>query len=331
MNLLIGLALPLLSWGVVHAAELGPCAGMTTRSVSPLSAAPGEAVELEGAFGERLPVKVPSVNMGNGHPAEVVSWTPERLTLRLPRKLKPGIHKIGVYCYYDGGSFSSGWRDLEVTAGAPPPGAPAPEALPAELPEDPLTLLGLGQAFWTQNRYQDCAAGYGKAAAAFKALGDVQREARARSGLSLALKYMGRLEESDEAQNAAADLHWQAMLKAPREDAPRLEREYANIGYAAAEIAMRHGLYTEAERIHRIRLDIFERARDVSGQATAWQGLARAAAGAKHHVDAAMNFERASALYREAGNPHGVKACDEAALAERKALNAPVSRGTPGK
>ena len=324
---MIGLTLPLLAWGFVQAAEIGPCAGMTTRSVSPLSAAPGEVVELEGAFGERLPIKVPSVNMGSGHAAEVVNWTPERLTLRLPRRLTPGRHKIGVYCYHDGGSFSSGWRDLEVTAGAPPPGAPAPEALPAELPEDPSTLLGLGQAFWTQNRYQDCAAAYGKAAAAFKASGDVQREARARSGRSLALKFMGRQDESDEEQNAAADLHWQAMLKAPREDVPRLEREYANIGYAAAEIAMRHGLFAEAERIHRIRLDIFERARDVSGQATAWQGLAHAAAGAKNHFEAAQRFDRASALYREAGNPHGVKACDADAAAARKALSEPASGG----
>ncbi|OGR92484.1 MAG: hypothetical protein A2V88_01100 [Elusimicrobia bacterium RBG_16_66_12] len=306
--------------GPARGAEPGPCAGIQTKSVSPLSAVPGEVVELTGTFGERLPIKVPSVNMGNGHPMEVVRWTTERLTLRLPRRLAPGRHKIGVYCYYDGAGFSSGWLDLDVAAGAPPPDIPAPESLPTELPEDPSMLLGLGQAFWTQSRYQDCAAAYGRAAEAFKASADPQREARARSGRSLALKLMGRQEESDDEQNAAADLHWQALLAAPSDEVPRLEREYTDIGYHAAEIALRHGLHAEAERIHRIRLDIFERARDASGQATAWQGLARAAAGVKNHAEAAERFDRASALYREAGNPHGVKACDEAARAARKAL-----------
>lgn len=321
MHFLIALLLSLPALSFALRPERGPCADVRTSAVSPARAVPGEVVELTGTFGERMAVKVPSVNMGNGHVMETVDWTPGRLTLRLPRDLKPGLHKIGVYCYYDGGSFSSGWLDLEISAGAPPPpGVPAPAALPVELPEDPSLLLGLGQAFWTQDRYQDCAAAYAKAAAAFKASGDFEREARARSGRSLALKFMRRQEESDVEQNAAADLHWQALVAAPREEVPRLEREYADVGYHAAEIAMRHGVYAEAERIHRIRLDIFERARDVSGQATAWQGLARAASGAKNHADAAERFERASALYHEAGNPHGVKACDAAALAERKAL-----------
>lgn len=312
------LSLPTLSFAL--SPERGPCADVQTSAVSPLSAAPGEVVELTGTFGERLAIKVPSVNMGNSHPMEVVDWTPSRLTLRLPRNLRPGVHKIGVYCYYDGGGFSSGWLDLDVAAGTRPSHVPAPESSPAELPEDPSMLLGLGQAFWTQKRYQDCAAAYGKAAAAFKTSGDVEREARARSGRSLALKFLGRQEESDEEQNAAADLHWQVLLAAPREDVPRLEREYADVGYHAAEIALRHGVYDEAERIHRIRLDIFERARDVSGQATAWQGLARASSGMKNRAEAAERFDRASALYGQAGNPHGVKACDEAARSERKAL-----------
>lgn len=315
------LASHLLALGLAQGAEPGPCAGLQVRAVDRRSAAPGEVVELEGAFGERLPIKVPSVNKGNSHPMEVVGWTPSLLSVRLPPGLLPGLHKIGVSCYYDGGHFSSGWLDLDVIEGktttAPPP--PDIDVHPPQLQQDPRLLLGLGQAFWMRRRYHDCAEAYGQAAEAFNALGDLEREARARYGRSLALAALGRQEEGEEEQGRAAGLYWTAMHGASGDDLRRLELEYADVGYHVARIDQRRGLFAEAERVHGIRLDIFQRRGDVSGQATAWQGLAEVAAADKRPREAAERFDRAAELYRQAGNPHGVKACRAGALAERKA------------
>lgn len=311
------LVFQIMAAGSVRGLEPGPCAGVRVLSVSRRSAVPGDVFVLTGSFGERLPIKVPSVNRGNGRALEVLDWTPSALSVRLPRGLAVGRHKVGLYCYYDGAIFSSGWHDLDVDEGAAPPFVAASPDLPPALPEDPRLLLGLGQSLWTQGLYEGCAVAYEKAASVFKVQGDVQREARARHGRSLALERLGRQDEADNEQNAAADLHWEALLAAPPGEVPRLESEYADIGYGAAQIAMRRGLLSRASEIHRIRLDIFTRHRNVSGQATAWQGLARSAAAGGRHGEAAGFFERAAELYRQADNPHGVKACEEAARLSR--------------
>lgn len=138
-------------------------------------------------------------------------------------------------------------------------------------------------------------------------------------GRSIALEQLDSGALSDAEHLAGMGLLWEAVLAASPQERRRLENEFADVGFWAARKARRDRQFNEVERIHRIRLEIFERWHDASGQATAWQGLGEAAADAGRHPEAAERYDRAATLYREAGNPHGAETCADAAVRERRA------------
>jgi hypothetical protein len=110
------------------AAVAAPCADRLD-AVRPSSAAPGEEIELLGRFATERGARRPAVNREGFNDLEVLEWAPGRVRARLPGRLLPGIHKVGIYCDGRPGPdrflHSTTWLDLDVSAARAPAPAPA--------------------------------------------------------------------------------------------------------------------------------------------------------------------------------------------------------------
>ncbi len=93
-----------------------PC-GISLKSLSRTSGAPGTVFKMVGTWGPRQGSKIPCINKGGMNKLIVLHWSNRVLKVKVPRGLAPGKYKVGVYCnsLSMGGSYSSGWKDFKVT------------------------------------------------------------------------------------------------------------------------------------------------------------------------------------------------------------------------
>jgi hypothetical protein len=102
----------------------GQNCGINLASLSKTSGFAGDTFEMNGTWGPTQGTKVPCINKGGENHLQVVSWTPTKLTVKIPATLAPGLYKVGVYCEeLQPGvtTHSSGWKDFEILAPKPLP------------------------------------------------------------------------------------------------------------------------------------------------------------------------------------------------------------------
>ena len=60
--------------------------------------------------------KVPAINDGYLNELIVLKWSKKKITAKIPEHLRPGVHKVGVYCAYRPGItiYSTFWYDFEI-------------------------------------------------------------------------------------------------------------------------------------------------------------------------------------------------------------------------
>ena len=124
------------------------------HSLSRYEAGPGEELTMLGKWGPEQGPKDPRINHGYSRALEVLDWSNSALKVRLPENLKPGPHKIGVYCDLDGGNpFSSAWEDFKVLTKSGAPASEYPEPPPeakTEAAAPPLESAGLPDGPWRE-------------------------------------------------------------------------------------------------------------------------------------------------------------------------------------
>lgn len=113
--------LEFLASAVVNSAEAAdmPLCKVNLASLSKTSGAPGDIFEMVGEWENTQGAKTAAINMGSGHTLEVLSWTSKALSVRIPKGLRPGEYKVGVYCNNPPHWQGSGFKDFMVTAPAP--------------------------------------------------------------------------------------------------------------------------------------------------------------------------------------------------------------------
>jgi hypothetical protein len=107
--------------GLAHAQSGQPC-GINLASLSKTSGFPGDTFEMNGTWGPTQGTKLPCINMGGMNLLEVLTWTPTKLTVKIPPGLAPGAYQVGVYCEpLTGGVtvYSSGWKTFTILAPMP--------------------------------------------------------------------------------------------------------------------------------------------------------------------------------------------------------------------
>jgi hypothetical protein len=100
-----------------------PC-GINLVSLSKTSGYPDDTFEMNGTWGATQGTKLPCINKGTLNKLQVLTWTPTKLTVRIPMGLAPGAYKVGVYCepLQEGvTTYSSGWKDFEILEPRPMP------------------------------------------------------------------------------------------------------------------------------------------------------------------------------------------------------------------
>jgi len=95
-----------------------PLCKVNLASLSKTSGAPGDIFEMYGEWEDTQGAKTAAINMGSGHKLEILSWTSKALSVRIPKGLRPGAHKVGVYCNNPPHWQGSGFKDFMVTAPA---------------------------------------------------------------------------------------------------------------------------------------------------------------------------------------------------------------------
>ncbi|MDO8464527.1 MAG: hypothetical protein Q7S46_04635 [Gallionella sp.] len=105
---------------VVKPAEASdvPLCKVGLASLSKTSGAPGDTFEMHGHWEDTQGAKTAAINMGRGHKLEVLSWTSKVLVVSIPKELRPGAYKVGVYCNNPPHWQGSGFKDFRVTAHA---------------------------------------------------------------------------------------------------------------------------------------------------------------------------------------------------------------------
>ncbi|MBI5626394.1 MAG: hypothetical protein HY935_04235 [Nitrosomonadales bacterium] len=105
---------------VVNSAEAAdmPLCKVNLASLSKTSGAPEDVFEMIGEWEDTQGAKTAAINMGSGHTLEVLSWTSKALSVRIPKGLRPGEYKVGVYCNNPPHWQGSGFKDFMVTAPA---------------------------------------------------------------------------------------------------------------------------------------------------------------------------------------------------------------------
>lgn len=109
----------LASVGVKYAeASDMPLCKVNLASLSKTSGAPGDVFEMYGEWEDTQGTKTAAINMGRGNKLEILSWTSKALGVRIPKGLKPGAYKVGVYCNNPPHWQGSGFKDFMVIAPA---------------------------------------------------------------------------------------------------------------------------------------------------------------------------------------------------------------------
>ena len=94
---------------------------MSVSRLSTDTVHPGETFEMYGRWGAPARNKVPVINKGKRNDLEVVAWTADTLTLRVPAGLPAGRYKTGVYCFPEPPEkawYSSGFKSIRVLEAA---------------------------------------------------------------------------------------------------------------------------------------------------------------------------------------------------------------------
>lgn len=148
---------------------------------------------------------------------------------------------------------------------------------------------------------------------------DYEREALSHRATAEVAERQGNLDEAEEEYYIVSGLYTAAIVAAadPRE-AWRLESEYAKAGKAIAKMAIRRQAFAEAEEIEMVRFAIYERHRDIEGQARVWQELGEMLVAGRRELEAASRFDRAAALFLSAGDRKDAEDCRRSAAAARK-------------
>lgn len=283
-----------------HSSE--PCR-LSLHSLSKTSGAPGDLFEMNGEWGQRSEMKVPSINKGGSNNLEVVSWTERVLVARVPKDLSPGVYRVGVYCVSGGQTFSSGWKDFDV--------------VPRSGGDSGSTLRDKAQSYWMQRRVQDSHEAYKEALAAYHREGDVGGQAYCQYGKAITFSASGNEAAAENAYEESALLYKQAMKSADaggdHATLAKLEQEYSQVLYGLFRKAVRNRHYEEARRVNEERLAIYTRKNDIGGQAVCHQGLGEVAELTGRKEAAAEFYRLCAEEYLEARNPYGEKACREKA------------------
>lgn len=305
-----------------------PCK-MKFISMSKSYAAPGESFEMHGRWGEYLETKIPSINMGNPNNLQVLSWSDTTVKVRIPAGLRSGVYRVGVYCIHDGQTSSPGFKDFEVTEGfsMPSESMAAPTILPKTIGGSAMSLRDKAKALWKQNRREESRQAYTEAIAAYREAKDSAGEASCLASRGSVSDVLGDAKSADQDIMESAVLYRKLLEQAKRDmktaELNKLEIEYANLLYSLARSSLRAKDYSEVERIHKERLDIYARRGDIGGQAVCFNGLGEVNEILGRHAEAMEFFDKCERFYRQSKNPHGVKACAAAASALRTRKGVP--------
>ena len=97
---------------------------LTLNSISKTSGPPGTIFEMNGVFGSQQGVKMPAINSLNEEGDQdaaliVLSWSNQKLVVKVPSHLHPGPYKVGVYCSNPCApgaitTYGMVWRDFKV-------------------------------------------------------------------------------------------------------------------------------------------------------------------------------------------------------------------------
>lgn len=105
------------TYGEPQPTGAGQLCGINLVSLSKTSGYPGDTFDMLGTWGAAQGDKEPCINKGTKHDLIVVTWTPTKLTVKIPPGLEPGTYRVGVYCNHLEGvtsTYSSGWKDFEI-------------------------------------------------------------------------------------------------------------------------------------------------------------------------------------------------------------------------
>jgi len=97
------------------------------NQLAPQEAKPGEMIDLIGEWGATQGNRRPCINRKTSYTLEVIEWSPKVIRVRLPKYLRPGMYKVGVYFpapNKPGSQYSSGWKKFSVL--------PSDQPLPAD-------------------------------------------------------------------------------------------------------------------------------------------------------------------------------------------------------
>ena len=113
-----GIWLSFIAEAAVKSAEAAdmPLCKVNLAFLSKTSGAPGDVFEMYGDWEDTQGAKTAAINMGGGNKLEVLSWTSKALSVRVPKVLRPGEYKVGVYCNNPPHWQGSGFKDFIVTA-----------------------------------------------------------------------------------------------------------------------------------------------------------------------------------------------------------------------
>lgn len=138
---------------VVKSAEAAdlPLCKVSLASLSKTSGAPGDDFEMYGEWEDTQGAKSAAINMGSGNKLEILSWTSKTLRVRIPKRLRPGAYKVGVYCNNPPHWQGSGFKDFMVTAPTPEDVENSGGALPAAESSTPLIEAPDGAVFQLDN------------------------------------------------------------------------------------------------------------------------------------------------------------------------------------
>ncbi|MBI5439224.1 MAG: hypothetical protein HY936_09820 [Nitrosomonadales bacterium] len=105
---------------IVKSAEAAdaPLCKVNLASLSITSGAPGDVFEMYGEWEDTQGAKTAAINMGSGNKLEILSWTSKALSVRIPKGLRFGEYKVGVYCNNPPHWQGSGFKNFIVTAPA---------------------------------------------------------------------------------------------------------------------------------------------------------------------------------------------------------------------
>jgi CHAT domain-containing protein/Tfp pilus assembly protein PilF len=180
-----------------------------------------------------------------------------------------------------------------LAAAAPPGQEPTPTLMPGEEKTRADALLDEGvDLLFNADDYEGALAKFREARELYHALGELEKEADALTGVGLAYDYLGQPEKALAAQQAALNLARQAASRRVEQDA------LFNIG----EVYVHLGQYQESLSYYQQALTIAREMGDQNGEGNTLNRIGVVYHNQGRYAEALESFQQALSIYQEAGN-----------------------------